>query len=242
MKEGSVDGPKTQLLVERQMRLYNARHKPAQERRQDAKTGSYRFIAISRDIGSLGAEIAAELAQRLSWRVFDKEIVEYIARNSHVRESLVRELDEKTQSLIQDTIERLLRMAEGKSFGVEEYHQALLKTLATLAAQGEAIFIGRGAVFALREPSGLHLRIMASPATRIQRLSKRWQVPPDQAQKRMQQTDDEFREFIRYHFKQNRDDLRFYNLVFNTDHASTRQVVESVVAFMQASAPDTSKP
>jgi len=218
----------TTRISERQMRLWNVLH-PAEH----AKNSPYSFLTISRDEGTLGDEIAQALAQRLNWSVYDKEIVNYIANNSHVREDLVRQLDEKSQGLIHETILRLLRMLESSPFGSEEYHESLMHALAALATRGNAILVGRGANFALHwSEHGLHVRTTGSLQARVQRLSKSWQVAPDVARQRVLESDEETRTFIRHHFNQDFDDLSFYDLVFNTDRLSVNQVVTSVFSLL----------
>jgi cytidylate kinase len=218
-------------LVEQQLRLWNARRLAAREK---AGEGSgFRFLTIARDEGSLGNEIAQELSRRLKWQVFDTEIVTQIAKNSHVRENLVRQLDQKSQGFLQDTISRLLRMPEEASFGTEDYRQALIGTLISLATQGSAILVGRGANFVLREDAqGVNVRVTASPEVRAQRLRDTWKVTAEEARRRMQTDDEERRKFIRYYYRQDFDDLRFYDLVFGTDRAPVERVVCSILAFM----------
>jgi cytidylate kinase len=231
---GSDEQIPTDDLIERQLRLWNARRRAAQEKLKEESNSCIRFLTIARDEGSLGNEIAQELSRRLGWHVFDKEIVTYIAENNHVRESLIRQLDQKSQSLIEDAISRFLRMPEYASFGVEEYREALLKTLICVAAHGSAILVGRGANFALRDDKrGLFIRITASSEVRIQRLSKSWKVSPEEARRLMQADDEERREFIRQHYRKDFDDMRFYDLIFNTDRLSIEQVVMSILPAIQ---------
>ncbi len=224
-------------IVERQMRLLNAlRREPQATLRPESEAG-YRFLTVTRDEGSLGDGIVRELSQKLSWKVFDKEIVNFIAENSHVREDLVRQLDWKSQSLIEDTILRFLRMPENKSFGGEEYHASLLRTLAYLAAQGKAIILGRGSNVALREEAhGLHIRITASPSIRIRRLSEEWQTDPDEARRRMGERDRQRRNFVQHHFHQELDNPRNYDLMFNTDRLAIGQIIESILKTIDLSA------
>jgi cytidylate kinase len=218
-------------LVERQMLFRQVRDMAVHKSPTEKPFRCFNFITISRRNGSLGDAIAQEVAGNLGWRVCDREIVDNIAQNSHVRQSLVQELDEKSQNIIHDTVQRFLRMAEGGSFGVEEYHEALLKTLAYLAARGESIIVGRGSNFALHDNrAGLHVRVTASPEVCAQRLSKRWSVSVDDARRRLQDLDTERRNFIRHHFKQDIDDPRSYDLVFNTDRTTIRQVVSAILA------------
>ncbi len=216
-------------LIERQMLLRYARDKAVRERPVGNDLRRYHFVTISRDKGTVGDAIAETLARKLRWHVFDKEIVNYIAENSHVRQSLVSELDERDANLLQDTVERFLRMAEGGSFGREEYHNSLLQTLHVLAARGDAVIVGRGANFALREvEGGFHVRIIGSPEARSRRLAERWHVDLAEARHRMLETDLGRRHFIRRHFRQDLDDLHFYDQVHNTDRLSAEQVASSI--------------
>ena len=232
-------------IIERQLNLWNLQRLNAREKSGDPSSPGYRFLTIARDEGSLGDEIAMDLSTHLGWHIFDQEIVTYIARNGHVRESLVGQLDQKSQGLLEDAISRLLRMPEYASFGSEEYHEGLLKTLVCLATHGDAILVGRGANFALQDnPHGLKLRITASFEIRAQRLGQIWQAAPEQARVRLHTGDEERRKFIRQYFRRDFDDLRAYDLVYNTDHLSVGQVGASVLSLINNSAgiPDGNRP
>ncbi len=220
-------------LVERQMLFTHVRDKAADVRHAGEPASGHRFITIARSVGSLGDELAAELAARLNWHVFDREIVDAIAQNSRVRQDLVRELDERSQSLIHDMVARLLLMASGISFGNEDYHKGLLKTLALLAQRGDAISVGRGSAYALQGEPGLHLRVVASPEVRIQRLAQHWDLPPDAARRRMEQIDADRRSFVQHHFRQDVDDTRFFDAVFNTDRQSVEQIADAVMGMIR---------
>ncbi len=228
----STESPGATHLIERQMLLSRVRDLASHRGAKPEPTARYRFITIAREVGAEGDRVATGLSKHLNWDLFDKEIVDFIARDSHVRQDLVLELDERSQSLIHDTVQRLLLMAEGISFGNEEYHEALLKTMAYLAARGNAIIVGRGGAYALRGEPGLHVRVVASPDVRIQRLAKRWGIAPSEARRRMVQVDADRRSFIQRHFRQNLDDGRFYNAVINSDELSIEQVVHAVLGMM----------
>jgi cytidylate kinase len=219
----------TTRLSENRMRLWNVLH-PVEQ----TKSSPYRFLTISRDEGTMGGEIAKSLADRLGWRLYDKEIVDHIANNSHVREDLVRQLDEKDRGMIYETILRMLRMPESTPFGSLEYHESLLKTLATIAAHGDAVLVGRGANFVLFHlDQGLHVRVIASLEARIQRLSRAWQVSPEIARQRIAAMDAERRAFIRHYFKQDINDPRYYNFLINTDRVSVSQAVDALIASLK---------
>lgn len=219
-------------LVERQMLLHEERRKLVRQHGADELKGPYNFVTISRDIGAFGAVVASEIALRLQWKVYDKEIVDYIAQNSHIRRNLVDQLDEKAQGLVHESVERWLLTMQGQSYSNDEYHVALIKALATLAAQGRSILLGRGGVYALQDQPGLHVRITASLPVRVRRLSERWGTSIEETKKIVLRTDAERREFIEHHFKPDRSEGCYFHLVFNTDSLSVDHVAAAVIGII----------
>ncbi len=224
----------TAHLADRQMRFREIREQVTATRPAQGTTPRFRFITISRELGSYGTLIAEDLATQLAWHMFDREIVDHIAKDQNVRQSLVEQLDEHAQDLLHDTVRRFLTMVEGNSFGVEEYRMGLLKTMAYLAAKGNAILVGRGANFALHEAkNGLHIRIVASSEVRVERISRLMQLSLQDARKRVQEADRERASFVRTCYRQDISDGSFYDLVFNTDSLSIEAVVSSILAIVQ---------
>jgi hypothetical protein len=223
-------------LVERQM-LFNKVREATRRSPTEKPIRSFKYLTISRRIGSLGDAIAQEVAANLGWHVCDREIVDYIAQNSHVRQSLVNELDEKAQSMIYDRVQRFLSLPGGDSFGVEEYHEALLKTLNYLAARGGLIIMGRGSNFVLFDDyHGLRVCVTAPFELRAQRLSKRWSSSLSEAGRRIRELDDERREFVREHFRQDIDDPHAYDLIFDTNRLTVQQVTSAILTVIRTPA------
>jgi cytidylate kinase len=218
-------------LVEKQLRLWNARCRAHKEKVNEES--GFRFLTVAKDEGSLGNRIIYQLAGRLGWHVFDEEIITYISQNSHVSDKLVRQLDQKSQSSIQETIERFLKTLETNSFGGDEYHEGLLVTLMCLARHGSAILVGRGANFALRnEAHGLKVRLTASSEVRAKRLAERWKVGVEEAHRLMHANDEEKRKFIRHYYYHDYDDIQFYDAIYNTDRTPVEHVVSSLQCFI----------
>ncbi|MCZ6820492.1 MAG: cytidylate kinase family protein [Calditrichaeota bacterium] len=59
-------------------------------------------------MGSGGVELAERLAKRPGWKTFDKDLVEYIAENAHVRKSMVEMFDDRVQNEMDDWVVTLL--------------------------------------------------------------------------------------------------------------------------------------
>lgn len=220
-------------LIERQMLLREERNKLVHHRIIEQGGTPYRFITISRDVGAGGDAIATELARRLGWKLYDREIVDFIARESNVLRELVEQLDEEGQSRVNDSVERILSIFQRPGFGNDQYHVALLHTLSALAEQGECIILGHGGPYALQEQPGLHLRITASLPVRVRRMSREWKLPPPEARRAILRRDQNRREFIQHHFMVERDDPRFFDIVFNTDRMDFRTVIAAVLGIIE---------
>jgi hypothetical protein len=214
-------------LVNKQLRLWNARCRASNKKADDLP--GFRFLTVAKDEGSLGTEILEELSRQLDWHVFDEEIIGYIAQNSHVSENLVRSLDQISENNIQEIVERFFKTIEADTFGADEYREGLLVTFACLAKQGSAILVGRGANFALHnEMYGLKVRLTASPEVRIHRLAEKWNIPSEEARRRMQEVDERRRKFIYHYYWHDYDDWKFYDAVYSTDRTPVQNVVPSI--------------
>ena len=221
-------------LVDRQIVLSNARIKAMREGEINGHRYAYRVVAIEPDIGSRTKEIANALAEAMRWQVFNDEIVQYIAKNAHVKEKIVREMDEKSQNLVQEEIEQFLRLLmRENSFSEVEYHQALLKALVSLESKGEAILVGHGCAFALDDKSSLRVRITGSLDKRLERLCKRWQQPMETVRKRVREREQKIRELVQFHFGKDRNDLSSYDLVLNTDNLTVTKMVDILLAALR---------
>ena len=61
----------------------------------------FRIIALEREFGSGGGGIAAELARRLGWKLWDQQLTCEIAKRANVSERAVALCDERVDSRLQ---------------------------------------------------------------------------------------------------------------------------------------------
>jgi cytidylate kinase len=235
----SARGYDAARLAERQMLLHDVQSRGAFKSRGERPDLTYRFVTISRDVGAGGSDVAAELAHFLGWHVYDREIVDAIARDSHAREAMVEQLDEKGRNLVEEAIRRVLGIIEEEALGAQEYHAALVRTLVLLAARGGAVIVGRGGNFVLRGHPGLHVRLTASPEVREARLLRRWRVPAAETIRRMEAIDADRRSFIHSHFGRRIEDPCAYDLVINTDHVTADRSAAAILAALGSPFPST---
>src|SRR3989338_889866 len=122
------------------------------------------LITISREMGSGGRPIAYLVAEKLGrpWQVFHKEIIDQIAKEIHLENSLIKEIDENRIPFIEEVIGEFF----GKSYvSLSNYYKHLVKILSTIGHRGFAIIVGRGANYLF--PHALKVRMICETDQRI---------------------------------------------------------------------------
>jgi len=134
-------------------------------------------VAISREAGSRGGTIAVRAGRKLSWQVYDQELLEYLAHERHLNQDLFQMLDPLALEWVEEQLQALLKhqhIAQHRSL-VE-----LARVVLAIGARGEAVIIGRGAGCMLPPESTVHVRIVAPLADRIAYMSQLERLTRDQ--------------------------------------------------------------
>jgi cytidylate kinase len=181
------------------------------------------FIAISRDTGAQGEELARRVAERLGWKVFGRELLDYMADQYHLSRISLDFVDEKAASLFHEMFGKWL----DKQLVSQAEYVSRLGNIILLAAQHESIvFVGRGAQFILPRESGVAFRVIAPKKQRIESIMQRRQCDRNDAEKFIDDTDAGRAEFIRRYFQRETADSNLYDLVLNLKYLSLDEAVE----------------
>jgi hypothetical protein len=184
------------------------------------------FVAISREAGADGGELARGVADKLHWKMFDNELLDYLAdRNQWSRTSLDF-VDETTASWFHEMFSKWL---DQQLVSQAEYIHGLGRVV-LLAAQDEStIFVGRGVQFILPRKSGLAVRIIAPLKQRVKCVMERKHCDRDAAEAFIEETDRGRHDFVKRYFHHDNTDPHLYDLVINLLHVTMDDAVELVV-------------
>jgi cytidylate kinase len=188
------------------------------------------YLLVSRERGSGGLELAQRVGERLGWQVFDRVIVDEIAREARVRQWLVESLDERVRSIFEDMMQDFLSRPE---ISPQDYIHHLRQIILMLGHQGETVVVGRGAEHMLPRRYGLCLRAVAPLGFRVQRLALAERIPLEVAQEDAQKTDRDRAEFVRKNFGRDVTDPLYYDLVLNTGEISMEDAAEIVLKALE---------
>ena len=189
------------------------------------------IIAIGREHGSGGHEIARALAEELG---YDKEIVDHAAESSHFSREVMDSFDEKRVSPYVVPVPNFVGM--GESFRLNmQVAAAQFEAIRSLAEQGNAIFVGRCADYVLRNRGDLlRVFIQASEESRIREMMKRRDLSEDQARKLIRQVDKDRSSYYRYYTDQDWGDRQYYDLCINSDKVGVQGAVKIIKACLES--------
>ena len=170
-------------------------------------------ITISREKGSGGRIIAQLVAKKLggNWKVFHKEIVDEIAKQTHLENNLIKEIDEKNVPLI----EKIIADFFGKRYlNLSSYYKHLVTIISTIGNRGYAVIVGRGANFLL--PDALKVRVICEMKQRINWIKEFERVTEHEAIRRIEESDRVRKEFAEELFHHDHRKAHHYDIVVCT--------------------------
>jgi len=163
-------------------------------------------ITLSRQLGSLGCEVAQAVRDRLGYRLVWRELVNEAAKRSGAPE------------LALDCIDDLgLLGISVPPGGRAEYKQAMAELMKELVAEGNIVIIGRaGQVILGGVPNVIHVRIIAPLELRAQRIAMKQAIPIEGAQAQVEASDRNRRLYLKRYYNVRWDDPYLYDLILNT--------------------------
>ncbi|TWT94481.1 cytidylate kinase-like family protein [Stieleria varia] len=187
------------------------------------------YLALSREAGAGGSEVARKVAERLKWDVLDQEIVDYMEEHYGTPRCLIRRVDERHENWLSSMITAQIG---GLGYSECTYTHRVAKLLMLAASHGDVVIVGRGATFILPRHRGLSVRIVAALDHRIERVMKRRGISEKEAHRYVLETDHARSMYIKSHFGQNAADPHVYDLVLNAGKDSLDDVVDTIVDSM----------
>ena len=184
-------------------------------------------ICFSRKIGGGALEIADLLAEKIYYRVVDRELLEHMAKDKEMSKKTVEFFDERYPGKMSELASMLFGE---KSFIMSDYVKILVGAVYTFANMGSTIFVGRGTHLSLPRDRVFAVRIICSDKYRIERLSKLLDVEEIEAGKLLRQIDLEQRAFFKKTFSRKDASPYEFDMVINSDFMGEPQGAAEVIA------------
>jgi cytidylate kinase len=183
-------------------------------------------ITLCMEPGSGGCLIAEEVAKRLDFDFFHRDIIHKISDSARISETVVESLEKDRLSGVQDLIASIIK---DHYIHPSIYLDHLMRVIGTIGKHGRAVIVGRGANFIIPQKDRFSVRVIAVEQERIERVAKRFGVPSDQAKRRVLVRENRRRAFVRQSFNADICDPLYYDLILNTSQMSIEAGVEAVI-------------
>jgi cytidylate kinase len=184
------------------------------------------LIAMNREMGSFGKDVAEGLEQALGMKVRHHEMIDHLASRARIRKSHVISFLEGKQGLLERLTTDQLRL---RILTADEI-------LSMAESDGALIMRGWGATALLKEvPHAVRVCVSASRRTRVRRMMERLNSEDlPQVEKLVAQNDEAARAVMRRHFHIDTHDINEYDVGFNTDRMSVDQCVDDIVKMVKS--------
>ena len=190
------------------------------------ESASLPVITVCLEPGSGGRMVAEELAKRLNFTLFDKNILTTMANMAAVESKSLDTIEQQRPSGVQDFITSLV---DNNYVYTGDYVSFLKQQVEIIGKLGRGVIVGRGANFILPPKDRFSIRVIAPLDIRIRNVSFRNGVSLAEAKKRIRNREQRRKTFIRETFHEDIADIMHYDLILNTARMDLETAVESVI-------------
>ena len=186
-------------------------------------------ITISRQMGSLGYEVANIVASKLGYRLVCRDLINQAAQLAGAPEMALAAIDELG----------LFGFSPSPQM-CQDYRQAVKQVMTDLADQGNVVIVGRAgqAILADRDDS-FHIRLIASIERRVERIAQKHTISHECALAQVQASDQHRTNYLRRCYGVRWGDPELYHLVINTDRITADQAALLICQFVSIRSADT---
>ncbi len=180
------------------------------------------IITISRQMYSLGDEIAEALSRKLGWELLTRKDLLSRFLGTAATEYDIRMLTESAKYYLKPSREN------------EPFLAVIKRNLEAHLAENSAILVGFGSqILFAQSKDAIHLRIFAPKEVRINRAKKHYHVSAEEAGNIVEVADRRHKKFVSTVFDADLTAPEHYDFILNTENLSVDECVASILALQK---------
>lgn len=200
------------------------------------------ILLIDREFGAGGMTIAAMLARRLQWKLFDDELSQEIARLAKMPVDICRKREERKDPFLHRLINLIWRGSFDRNLPSPDLAildtdclVSIIEQVVKKAAETRpCVMVGRGAHYFLRERTDiLSIFLYASRDLKYHRVLKRVGGNEKEALELVDSQDEDRRKFVKHYFGHDWPDRQLYHAMINTA-IGDENTVESILNLLNS--------
>ena len=206
--------------------------------------GTIRVITLDREYGCGGHAIAARLAERLGWKLWDEELCREVARRANCDLAAVQAREERRDPLYYRLFRAFLRGSLEPSVNRDRLSMIVdAETISKLSEQlvraaadeGNCVIVGRGSQYFLHDRDDTYHVFLYAPYEEKIRRERETGRGAAEARRLVDTTDRDRAAFIRHYLKRRWPNRQLYHLMVNSK-VGDEAVVETILRAVDARA------
>ena len=190
-------------------------------------------ITLSRQFGAGGLTVGKMIAKKMNYALYDEEIIQLVAEKAKVSREWVKSVEKESGRRFQKLLSGLVArrvveriLDDEKGYIDEEIYVDMLQiVIKKIAAEGNAVVVGRGGQYILREMENvIHLLLVADLKDRIDFIRGHYKLRQKQAATVVASEDKRRMNLYRKFGKEDYDHPVLYHMVFNTSKIDLEKV------------------
>ncbi len=199
-------------------------------------------VTVTYELGSMGLEVAKQVAERLGYRLVFAEVLQEVAKRLGVPEWKVEDFDEFKYVPSKLSFFDLFQLDKdfidfGAIFGTkkkeitfEDFREALVKAATAFAVSNNVVIVGHGAACILQEyPNSFHVKIEAPFADRVKMYAEKTGKSLDEADKELKKVDEKEIAFYRDVCGEDIRTINLFHVKLNTSKVPVESATELIV-------------
>lgn len=204
-------------------------------------------ITIARQYGAGAREVGRLVADRLGYRLVDREALELVAAKADVTFNQVQQVDQKAgdgfAALVSELISSspITRHIPGisKEFDEQKYRTLLRRVITEVARQNNVVIVGRGGhLILLDHPDVVRVYLVADVDKRMDRLMARYGYDRPTAENIARREERKRLAFLKGFDNEDPEDSLLYHVVINTGLVGRDVTVDLICSLVQHLAAD----
>lgn len=197
------------------------------------------FITISRQAGAGGKLLAQQLVETLNrhdppWSAWDQELIEKVAFEHNIPCEDIAALEDDRRPWFLDFVNGLI--SRHASAGDEStVYARVAETVRALALAGRAVIVGRGGVYLTAGmEGGIHVRLVAPLAHRVENMAAQLNLSLNQAVKEVAQIDHNRATFYKKYWPRKQLAPDVFTLTLNTAALTDDQMIKCLLPLINS--------
>lgn len=207
------------------------------------------FITISRQAGAGGNLLAQQLVETLNrhdpqgkpWSAWDQELIEKVAFEHNIPRECIAALEDDRRPWFLEFVNGLISQQAGAGDESIVYAR-VAETVRALALTGRAVIVGRGGVYLTAGmDGGVHVRLVAPLAHRVENLATQLNISLDEAVKRVAQIDHNRAVFYKKYWPKKQLTPDIFTVTLNTAALTDDQMIKCLLPLVHGTSTKTCK-